>query len=131
VATSFYSFVLAGLAVWRVTHLLHAEDGPWGVIAKLRGAAGQSVVGRAFDCFFCASVWVAAPVAYALGANWTERLLLWGALSAVAILIEKWHSPATAPAFYVEDAAPPAASGTGPEEGREAAQEGDDVQLRQ
>ena len=33
--------VLAALAVWRLTHLLAEEDGPWGLVARLRGLAGR------------------------------------------------------------------------------------------
>ncbi len=117
-ARSIYLCVLASLAAWRVTHLLHAEAGPWGVLTKLRGATGTTLLGRALGCFYCASVWVSAPMAFAVGAGWAERLLLWPALSAAAILIEERRGRGTvAPAFYVEDAA--------------ATGEGGDVQLQQ
>ena len=111
-ATSFYTFVLASLGVWRVTHLLHAEAGPGEIFTKLRAAAGAGVVGRALACFYCASIWVAAPFALWLGATLGERLLLWLALSAAAILLEQ-RRPAqaasqVAPALFVEDAAPAA-----------------------
>ena len=35
---SIWRFSLSALAVWRMTHLLVEEDGPWDLIAKLRAA---------------------------------------------------------------------------------------------
>ena len=84
-----YRFVLGVLAVWRVTHLLYAEDGPWDTIVRVRRLAGAGFWGRLLDCFYCLSLWIAAPLAVLLGSGWAERLLLWPALSAGAILIER------------------------------------------
>jgi hypothetical protein len=80
---------LAILALWRVTHLLHAEDGPWDLLAKLRGVAGERFFGPLLDCFYCLSLWLALPLAWALSPSWPERLLLWPALSGGAILLER------------------------------------------
>jgi hypothetical protein len=98
----FYWFLLGTLAVWRVTHLLQAEDGPWDVFVRLRALAGRSFVGALLDCFYCLSVWLAAPLAYWLGESWKEKLLLWPAFSAGAILLERLTGPresAVAPYF--------------------------------
>jgi hypothetical protein len=76
-------------AVWRVTHLLHAEDGPWDALVRLRKLAGNSALGKMLDCFYCSSVWVALPIAAALGPTWKERILFWPALSGAAILLER------------------------------------------
>ena len=84
-----YRFVLGVLAVWRVTHLLYAEDGPWDVIIRVRRRAGTGFWGKLLDCFYCLSLWIAAPLALLLGSGWAERLLLWPALSAGAILLER------------------------------------------
>jgi hypothetical protein len=56
------------------------------------------------DCFYCSSVWVAAPFAFVLGARWPERLLLWPALSGGAILLGRLtdRSVSPPPAPYVE-----------------------------
>ncbi len=83
------TLVLAVLAVWRITHLLHAEDGPWDLVVRLRLWAGAGVLGRAMDCFYCLSLWVALPFAWLLGAAPSEQFLLWPALSAAAILLER------------------------------------------
>jgi hypothetical protein len=85
----FYLLVIGVLGVWRVTHLLQAEDGPWDFVVRLRGYAGTGMWGRLMDCFYCLSLWIAPPFALLCGEGWTERLLLWPALSAGAILIER------------------------------------------
>jgi hypothetical protein len=101
---SFYWFGVAVLAVWRLTHLLNAEDGPWDAIVRLRRLAGNGVFGRLMDCFYCLSLWVSAPFAYLLHPTWGERLLVWPALSAGAILIERItrRTPAPPAAQYFE-----------------------------
>ncbi len=85
----FYWLILGVLAAWRITHLLNAEDGPWNLLVKLRRLAGNGVFGRLLDCFYCLSLWVAAPLACLLGDDWTQRLLLWPAVSAGVILLQK------------------------------------------
>ena len=83
------SLIVGLLGVWRVTHLLHAEDGPWNVVAALRRKAGNGFWANLLDCFYCLSLWVAAPLAWLLGDGVKVRLLLWPALSAGAILLER------------------------------------------
>ncbi len=46
-------FCVATLAVWRLTHLLHAEDGPFDVFVRLRRGAGEGFFGKLLDCFHC------------------------------------------------------------------------------
>ena len=104
----FYEPILGALAVWRITHLLHAEDGPWDLLVRLRRAAGEGFWGGLLDCFYCLSLWVAAPLALVLGESWRERLLLWPALSGAAVLLQKiTHRAAAplpaAPVYYAED----------------------------
>jgi hypothetical protein len=93
----FYWLTLGILAVWRITHLLHAEDGPGDIFVRLRRLAGNGFWGSLLDCFYCLSVWTAGPVAYWIAESWTERLLLWPALSGGAILIERLTSEPTPP----------------------------------
>jgi len=83
-----YWLVLGVLAVWRVTHLLHVEHGPWGVLAALRDVAAGAGAGELFDCFFCLTLWTAIPAALWIATTWTDRILVWLALSAGAILVE-------------------------------------------
>jgi hypothetical protein len=84
-----YGLVVGTLAVWRVTHLLQAEDGPGDVVVRLRSAAGAGFWGRLLDCFYCLSLWTAAPAAALIGRTSAEKLLLWPALSGAAIMLER------------------------------------------
>jgi hypothetical protein len=103
----FYWLTLGTLCVWRITHLLNAEDGPWDMFVRLRRLAGEGFWGKLLDCFYCLSLWIAAPLAWSLGQSWKERLLLWPSLSAGAALLEKLTSPQergrVPPATYTED----------------------------
>jgi hypothetical protein len=92
--------VLGVLAVWRVTHLIQAEVGPWQLMLRLRRAAGTGFWGELLDCFYCLSVWVALPAAFLIGHNWREWVLLWLGLSGGAILLQRATTPA---APFVED----------------------------
>lgn len=101
----FYRFLLGLLFIWRVTHLLNAEDGPWDLVVRLRRWAGEGFFGQLLDCFYCLSIWIAAPLAVFLGEKAGERILLWPALSAGAILLERVtdRRPGEPPVLYIED----------------------------
>jgi hypothetical protein len=117
----FYWLALGILGVWRITHLLQAEDGPWDLVARFRLWLGHGFWGRLLDCFYCLSIWIALPAALSIGEGAGERLLLWPALSGGAVLLERltWRTPP--PAQFAEDEFP----ADRPEE-----QEGSDVVLR-
>ena len=93
---------IAVLAVWRLTHLLHAEDGPLEVFARCRKWLRLLSLSGATDCFYCLSLWVAAPFAMALGSRWEERLTLWLALSGAAILANRLTEEAPEGAWFYE-----------------------------
>lgn len=101
----FYWLAVGILCVWRVTHLLVKEDGPWGIMAKIQRRAGSGFWSELLNCFYCLSLWTAAPLACWLGENWKERLLLWPALSGAAILLERSTSSELErnPVHYVEE----------------------------
>jgi len=82
-------FVLCALAIWRLTHLIVAEDGPWDVIVKLRAQLGDSQAGRAMDCFYCLSLWLAIPFTFAVASHCLGWLVSWLALSSAASLLEQ------------------------------------------
>lgn len=82
-------FLLGSLVVWRVTHLISAEDGPWDIVVRLRRKIGEGFFGQLLDCFYCLSIWVSAPLAILLTKKFSERILWWPALSAGAILLER------------------------------------------
>lgn len=87
-----FYFCVTVFAVWRLTHLLQAEDGPFDVIVNLRRACGEGFFGQLMDCFYCLSLWTAAPAAFVLAHEWPDGMLLWFALSASAILFERVHA---------------------------------------
>lgn len=86
-------FVVAALACWRVSALLAYDDGPWDLVVALRRAAGSGALGRMLDCFRCTSLWVAAPLALAVGQGLTGWLLTWLGLSGAACLLDRVGQP--------------------------------------
>jgi hypothetical protein len=68
-----------------ITHLdyLRVAEHP----GASRRFAGEGFCGKLLDCFYCLSVWVAAPIALLIGENWLERVFLWPLLSAAAIIL--------------------------------------------
>lgn len=82
-------FVLAVLATWRVTHLLAAEDGPADVIIRFRKLLGRSFFGLLMDCFYCLSIWIAAPAALFVTRYWLDWIMVWLAISGAACLLER------------------------------------------
>jgi len=84
-----FRFALGSLATWRVAHLLAEEDGPFDAVVRLRLRAGNGALGELMDCFYCLSVWVAAPAALAVARSRREAPLTWLALSGAACLLER------------------------------------------
>ncbi len=101
-----YFLIVGMLAVWRIAHLLSEESGPAEIFIRVRRFAGNGFWGQLLGCFYCMSLWVAAPLAWLLGEGWKERALLWPAFSGAAILLERISAerPAAARGFYVEEA---------------------------
>lgn len=86
-------FLLGCFAVWRITHLVVAEEGPYEMFAKLRGWAAGGILGGILSCFYCASIWVAAPIAILIGGSVTHILLSIAGYSGAAILLERATAP--------------------------------------
>jgi hypothetical protein len=82
-------FLVALLAIWRVTHLLAHEDGPADLIVKLRALLGDSLPGKLMDCFKCLSLWIAAPAALFVARTPVDCLFSWLALSGAACLLQR------------------------------------------
>jgi hypothetical protein len=82
-------FIIIVLAVWRVTHLFQAEDGPGDIIVRIRKRLGDGFVGSMMDCFCCLSIWVALPFGLYFGKGWPWKIILWLAFSGAAVLLEK------------------------------------------
>lgn len=83
------TLLLCVLAVWRVTHAIVHEDGPWNVVTRLRQAAGEGFWGQLMDCFYCASLWTSAVAALVIASNGREWVLSWLAISGTACLLER------------------------------------------
>lgn len=100
-----YFVILGALAVWRITHLVSQETGPSEIFTRIHRFADSRFWGQLLDCFYCLSLWVAAPFALWLGQSWKEKVLLWPAISSAAILLERAtaeRQPASR-GFYIEE----------------------------
>ena len=94
--------LIAVLVLWRVTHLLHAEAGPFRIFTELRRVGGEGFFGQLLDCFYCLSLWLAIPLALLAGQGWEQQLMLWPALSGAACLLEKATRRTVFPGIYEE-----------------------------
>jgi hypothetical protein len=81
------AFLLGTLAVWRISHLLAQEDGPFDVVFRLRRKVGQGFFGTLLDCFLCLSLWIAVPLALLIAEAWIDRIVAWLALSGGASIL--------------------------------------------
>jgi hypothetical protein len=83
--------VLAVLATWRITHLLAREDGPFDLVFRLRKSLADSFAGRMLDCFYCLSLWIAAPFAAWITLTPLDWVVAWIALSGATCILERAH----------------------------------------
>ena len=84
-----FLFIVLFLVVWRITHLISKEDGPFDIIFHLRKKAGAGFFGSLLDCFYCLSLWIALPFGLYTGHTWMEKVFHWLALSGAACLAEQ------------------------------------------
>jgi hypothetical protein len=82
-------YMILVIVVWRLTHLVSAEDGPFDLIIKTRKLAGNSFFGKLMDCFYCLSIWIGLLVAWYAGKNAEEIVILCLYYSGASILLEK------------------------------------------
>lgn len=87
---NWFTFILSGLAVWRITHLFTNEDGPFDSIIRFRKLFGQSLLGDLLDCFYCLSIWVSLPFALIFKDHWLHFFMLWMAISGMACILYKY-----------------------------------------
>ena len=85
-------FIICTLAVWRLTHLFVKEDGPWDLVFRIRKWLGNSIAGKAMDCFYCFSTWMALPFAFVVAETLFSVLISWIALSGAACLLEQFST---------------------------------------
>lgn len=82
-----FTFLIAALAVYRISRMLAVEEGPFKVFTTLREwPPHDSWVARGLECPLCVSFWVALPIAL-----WCGDWLWWPALSATTVLLWKWE----------------------------------------
>jgi hypothetical protein len=86
-------FLICSLAVWRLTHLFALEDGPGDFVYYLRKKLGNSIFGKAMDCFYCLSIWIALPFAFFLFRDWFSIVVGCLSLSGAACLLEQFTTP--------------------------------------
>lgn len=100
---NFAAVAVSVLAVWRLTHLIVAEDGPWNVFVHLRRASAALRLDRLTDCFYCASIWIAIPFALLIAGEWRTIAICIPALSGGAILLERLTTHDDAAAVWMEE----------------------------
>lgn len=81
--------LLASLATWRLSHLLAEEDGPAEIVVRVRARLGSGSLGALMDCFYCLSIWIAAPLAITVTRRRRELPVVWLGLSGAACLLER------------------------------------------
>lgn len=85
-------FLLACLAVYRLSRMLSDEEGPFEVFTTIRTLGKpETWIGRGLACIICLSVWIALP--FALWIDYSgDWVLTWLALSGVTVLLRKWEN---------------------------------------
>jgi hypothetical protein len=87
--TALEKYLLFVIIVWRVTHLVRAEDGPFDLLLKIRNVLGKSVIGSLVGCFYCLSIWVGLAAALIEGDSLREIIILTLYYSGASLLLEK------------------------------------------
>ena len=82
-------YLVVVIVVWRITHLITEEDGPFDVVIKLRKFVGNSFFGKLMDCFYCASVWIGFGAAIYITRDPELCIILTLYYSGASILLEK------------------------------------------
>lgn len=84
-------YAILVVVVWRLTHLISQEDGPFDIIIRVRKLFGNSVIGKLMDCFYCLSVWIGCGVAFYAGweGGAEEIIILTFYYSGASLLLEK------------------------------------------
>jgi len=87
------SFILFTLAIWRITHMLQTENGPFAIFGLLQSKVGKlksrnGGIKEMFFCFSCLSIWISIPFAIVMSGSMIEVVIYTLALSSSAILFE-------------------------------------------
>ena len=86
---AFEKYFVLIIVVWRLTHLISGEDGPFDLIIKLRKSLGNSFFGKLMDCFYCLSIWIGSACAWYAGDDLIEIIMFTLYYSGASILLEK------------------------------------------
>ncbi len=87
--TGLLKYFVMVIVVWRLTHLISTEDGPFDLIIKIRKLMGSSIIGKLMDCFYCLSIWIGFFIALYASENLAEIIILTFYYSGASILLEK------------------------------------------
>jgi hypothetical protein len=82
-------YLIIVVVVWRLTHLITAEDGPFDLIINLRKLLGNSFFGKLMDCFYCMSIWFGLLCAWYAGDGIMEIIILTLYYSGASLILEK------------------------------------------
>ena len=99
-----FLFILAVLATMRLTVLVITEDGPFGIVLRLRSFVHDRAMPRpgfwrnvwhGITCPYCVSFWLAllctGIVSYYFRLSWVYWVLMWwGGAGATAVLLLGW-----------------------------------------
>ena len=84
-------FVVLALAVWRVSRIVVAEDGPFDLLARMRSRfeidKQRTWVSRGLMCVACISFWLGLIVAVAVFGLSFESVAYGLALSAASVIL--------------------------------------------
>lgn len=93
------TFILATLALWRVSRMLVLEDGPLYLFSRFRNIIGiyeedgqlqsDNWVGTLFTCPLCVATWLSIPLTIYLREDWLYWLGLAGAACVLFRFSEK------------------------------------------
>ena len=75
-------YLLIILAVWRVTHLITNESGPFDIFEKIR-------YGKLLNCFYCLSFWISIFPSFYYSKTFIDFIINCLAFSGGAIILEK------------------------------------------
>jgi hypothetical protein len=84
--------ILLALAVYRVSHMITREDGPFDLFSTWRDYVGQANwIGRGLHCILCVSYWLSTAAFF-----WTfetvgilAALIYWHAVAGCVLILQK------------------------------------------
>lgn len=85
-----FVFVVALLGVYRLSHMIAMEDGPFDVFALARDSVGQaSWVGRGLHCPLCISFWLSLPMSWVIVPDVDALAFTWLGLAGACLMLHR------------------------------------------